>query len=200
MIAIIGILLLFWLIIILYIICSIDTKSSGFILQNRIGLYGKVFKMYKIKTMRDNLKQNKTASTENLKIITKLGKVLRRLKLDELPQLINVLIGNMSFVGPRPDVPGFADKLVGEDRIILSIRPGITGPASIYFKTEEELLSKQLSPEEYNRNIIWVKKAVLNKEYIKNYTFVKDIRYIFETIKIVYNEFKNLAFFPSHGR
>jgi lipopolysaccharide/colanic/teichoic acid biosynthesis glycosyltransferase len=93
-----------------------------------------------------------------------------------------VFLGQMSFVGPRPDVPGFADMLEGEDRIILSIPPGITGPASIYFKDEEALLAAQQNPEEYNRKVIWPKKVELNKEYIKQYSVFKDVVYIVKTV------------------
>ena len=109
------------------------------------------------------------------------GKFLRKFSLDELPQLISIFKGDMSFVGPRPDVPGFADQLTGEDRIILTIKPGITGPASIYFKNEEELLQKQDNPESYNQNVIWPKKIEINKEYIYNYSLLRDIGYIIKT-------------------
>ncbi len=114
--------------------------------------------------------------------ITKSGKFFRDTKIDELPQLFNVFIGDMSFVGPRPDVEGYADKLEGEDRIILSIRPGITGPASIKYKNEEEILSKQENQKEYNDTIIWPDKVKINREYIQNYSLKKDIEYIIKTV------------------
>jgi lipopolysaccharide/colanic/teichoic acid biosynthesis glycosyltransferase len=120
--------------------------------------------------------------TANNPRITKIGRFLRKTKLDELPQLWNVLLGNMSFVGPRPDVPGFADKLQGEDRIVLSIRPGITGPASLAFRNEEELLAQQENPEQYNREIIWPEKVRINKEYIRNYSLWLDIKIIWKTV------------------
>jgi len=111
-----------------------------------------------------------------------IGRILRRFKLDELPQLWNVLIGKMSFVGPRPDVPGYADKLTGDSRKILELRPGITGPASLYFRDEEKLLASVENPKEFNDSIIWPKKVQLNLEYYYHWSFWKDIGYILITI------------------
>jgi len=105
-----------------------------------------------------------------------------RYKLDELPQLVNVLLGDMSYVGPRPDIKGFADELEGEDRIILGIRPGVTGPATIKYKNEEELLALQDDPETYNRTIIWRDKVKINKKYIENWSFYLDLKYIIKSI------------------
>ena len=110
------------------------------------------------------------------------GRLFRRLKIDELPQLINVLLGQMSLVGPRPDVPGFADKLEGDDRLVLSVRPGITGPATLHYRNEEELLADQADPEAYNRDVVWPHKVELNKRYVREYSLSGDIRYILETI------------------
>jgi lipopolysaccharide/colanic/teichoic acid biosynthesis glycosyltransferase len=124
-----------------------------------------------------------TVTTANDKRITKSGRFFRRYKIDELPQLINVLKGDMSFVGPRPDVPGYADKLEGEDRIILTIKPGITGPATLKYKNEEEILAKVEDPVKYNNEVIWPDKVKINKEYIKNWSLKKDIEYILKTIK-----------------
>ena len=132
--------------------------------------------------MKDISGYTTTVSTDLDPRITKIGRFWRKSKIDELPQLINVFLGEMSFVGPRPDVPGFADKLKGEDRIILSIKPGITGPASIHFKNEENLLAQQENPEHYNKTVIWPKKVALNKEYIKNYSIFKDVKYIYKTV------------------
>ena len=115
--------------------------------------------------------------------ITPLGKLLRRTKIDELPQLFNVLIGTMSFVGPRPDVPGFADELEGDDRIILSIRPGITGPATLKYRNEEEMLSGVDDPETYNRDVIFPDKVAINRHYIENYSLGQDVRYILQTVR-----------------
>ena len=177
-----GLLFLGWLIIITAIIARIDTKISGFFLQKRIGQYGKHFKVIKLRSMKKIEGITTTVSTSRDPRITKIGGFWRKTKIDELPQLINVFIGDMSFVGPRPDVQGFADELEGEDRIVLSVRPGITGPASIYFKKEEDLLAKQDNPQDYNKNIIWPKKVKINKEYINNYSIVNDIKYIYKTV------------------
>lgn len=151
-------------------------------MQNRVGQNGKIFKVYKLRSMKNIPGYTTTVSTDKDPRITKMGRIWRKTKIDELPQLINVFLGEMSFVGPRPDVPGFADKLTGEDRIILSVKPGITGPASIHFKNEEDILAEQNDPEEYNRNVIWPKKVELNKEYINNYSVFKDIKYIYKTV------------------
>jgi len=114
--------------------------------------------------------------------ITPVGAFLRRWKLDELPQLWNVLVGKMSFVGPRPDVQGYADTLTGADRIILTARPGITGPATLKYRNEEALLAKQSNPEHYNREVIWPDKVQLNRGYVKNYSFKRDLYYIWQTV------------------
>lgn len=114
--------------------------------------------------------------------ITSFGRFLRKFKLDEIPQIFNVLFGTMSFVGPRPDVKGYADLLRGEDRIILSVKPGITGPATLKFKDEESLLEKQENPKKYNDEVIWKEKIKINKKYIENWTFIGDVKYILKTI------------------
>ena len=150
--------MLLWLIIVLILLAAIDTKSSGIFKQKRIGQYGKPFTIFKIKTIR--VKEIKTKS------ISTFGAFLRKSKLDELPQLLNILLSDMSFVGPRPDISGFADNLKGEDKFILSVKPGLTGPASLYFKNEEFILSKQERPDQYNINEIWPLKIKLNKEYV----------------------------------
>ena len=177
----IGLLITWPIILIAWIVASIETKSNGFFLQKRVGKNGKLFTIIKIKTMYPN--KGSSVTTANDKRITKSGRFFRKYKIDELPQLINVLKGDMSFVGPRPDVPGYADKLEGEDRIILSVRPGITGPATLKYKNEEEILAKVDNPEEYNDNVIWPDKVRINKEYIKNWSFKKDLEYIIKTIK-----------------
>nr|WP_298418219.1 sugar transferase [uncultured Kordia sp.] len=178
----IGLLLFGWLIVLSAIIARFDTKLSGFFKQKRVGQDGKIFEVFKLRSMKNVAGVVTTVSTDKDPRITKMGRFWRKTKIDELPQLINVFLGQMSFVGPRPDVPGFADKLEGEDRIILSIKPGITGPASIHFKNEEEILAQQEDPEAYNRNVIWPKKVALNKAYIKEFSVLKDVKYIFKTI------------------
>jgi lipopolysaccharide/colanic/teichoic acid biosynthesis glycosyltransferase len=114
--------------------------------------------------------------------ITPLGRFWRKTKIDELPQLINVLKGDMSFVGPRPDVPGFADRLVGEERLLLSIRPGITGPATLKYRNEEQILMEVDDPEKYNREVIFPDKVRINLEYIREHSFWKDLKYIWMTV------------------
>jgi lipopolysaccharide/colanic/teichoic acid biosynthesis glycosyltransferase len=163
-----GLLISWWLILIAFILASIDTRSSGFFIQKRVGRNSRTFKVIKIKTMRSNKDLTTTVTTSYDARITKLGVFFRKTKIDELPQLVNVLLGQMSFVGPRPDVPGFADLLQGDDKLILSIRPGITGPATLQYRTEEEQLAKQVDPEKYNREVIFPDKVRINLNYIQN--------------------------------
>lgn len=165
-------LLLFgWMIVVGYILASIDTQSSGFFLQKRIGQKGKVFKIYKLRTMH--------ARTHRISV---LGSFFRKYKLDEIPQLINILNGTMSFVGPRPDIPGYADKLTGDDRKILNLKPGVTGLASLKYRNEEYLLSEQPNPLEYNDQVIWPDKIQINKWYVENQTFLIDIKILWYTV------------------
>jgi lipopolysaccharide/colanic/teichoic acid biosynthesis glycosyltransferase len=177
-----GLILTGWIIILAYIAASIDTKRGGFFTQQRVGKGGAPFKVIKIRTMRSIPSINTTVTALNDPRITLLGRFFRKTKIDELPQLINVFLGQMSFVGPRPDVAGFADKLMGEGRIVLSVRPGITGPATLKYKEEEELLAGQDDPEKYNDEVIFPDKVRLNREYVVNYSFWKDIKYIYQTI------------------
>ena len=180
--AIIGLVLTWWLILLAAILARFDTGANGFFTQVRVGKDGKSFKVIKIRTMRSSDKIQTTVTTNNDSRITTLGRFFRKTKIDELPQLINVLLGQMSFVGPRPDVPGFADQLKEVDKVILTLRPGITGPATLYYRNEEDLLAKQKDPEKYNREIIFPHKVELNKKYIMEYSLKNDIRYIFKTI------------------
>ncbi|WP_456485640.1 sugar transferase [Hydrogenimonas sp.] len=178
-----GLLLLWPLIAAGWIVASIETRSNGFFLQERVGRGGKRFKVLKLKTMKPVDKIDTTVTTAHDARITRSGRFLRKSKIDELPQLWNVLTGDMSLVGPRPDVPGFADRLEGEDRIVLSVRPGITGPATIKYKNEEDILAQQKDPERYNREVIWPDKVRINKAYIRNWRFFKDMKIILQTIK-----------------
>ena len=178
----IGLILTGWIIILAYIAASFDTRKGGFFTQTCIGKHGKPFTVIKIRTMRYIPSIDTTVTTTNDPRITLLVRFFRKAKIDELPQLINVFLGHMSFVGPRPDVPGFADNLSGADRIILSVRPGITCPATLKYKNEEEILARQTDPEKYNREVIFPDKVRLNREYVENYSFGKDIKYIFQTI------------------
>ena len=180
--SLVGLLLTWWLILIAWVIATIETKSNGFFVQQRVGKDAKLFSVIKIKTMKKVAGVETTVTSSNDVRITKSGNFFRKTKIDELPQLINVLLGTMSFVGPRPDVEGFADKLKGEDRVILSILPAITGPASLKYRDEEEILAKQANPEQYNRDVIWVDKVRINKKYIKEWSLKKDIEYIIKTV------------------
>ena len=180
--SLVGIVLTWWIMLLSWIIASVETRSNGVFIQKRIGKAGKKFLLFKIKTMQKVEGMNSTVTTRNDSRITKSGAFFRKTKIDELPQLFNVLFGSMSFVGPRPDVEGFADKLEGEDRMILSISPGITGPASIQYKDEEELLAKQEDPERYNAEVIWPQKVAINKQYIQEWSLRKDIDYIVKTV------------------
>jgi len=179
--AIVVISLTWWVMLIAWLIASVETRSNGLFIQKRIGKDAKPFSLFKIKTMKkvEGLETSVTTSTDRR--ITKSGAFFRRTKIDELPQLFNVLFGTMSFVGPRPDVPGFADKLEGEARVILMLRPGITGPASLKYKEEEKLLAEQEDPEAYNREVIWPDKVRINMAYVKNWSLKKDIAYIIKT-------------------
>ena len=177
-----GLLLLAPVIFLCWLVAALDTRSNGFFIQKRIGRHGRVIRVCKIKTMYPGDSQRSPIASRNIASISRSGRVFRKYKLDELPQLFNVLAGSMSLVGPRPDVPGYADRLQGEDRIILSLRPGITGPASIKYKDEESILAAVDNPEAYNDRIIWPDKVRINREYVNNYSLLHDIRYIFHTI------------------
>lgn len=178
----IGLFFFWWLILLSAFIASRDTGLSGFFRQTRVGKDGKLFKVLKIRSMRPVEGVVTTVTTDHDPRISKVGRFWRKSKIDELPQLWNVFVGDMSFVGPRPDVPGFADKLQGEDRLMLTIRPGITGPATVKYKKEEEILAAQPDPEKYNQEVIWPDKVRINIDYIKNYSIGKDIRYIIKTV------------------
>jgi len=180
--SLIAILLTGWLIAIAYLLTSLDTGSSGFFLQKRVGKNGALFTVIKIRTMRDVAGISTDVTQSNDPRITRVGRFLRRAKIDELPQLMNVLVGHMSFVGPRPDVLGYADELTGSDRLLLSVRPGITGPATLKFRNEEQLLAEQEDPECYNREVIYPEKVRINRDYVQEYSFAKDIRYILQTV------------------
>ena len=170
----------------------IKVKMPGgpvFFSQERVGKDGKTFILYKFRTMEIG-HSGSSVSVAGESRITPFGAKLRKSKIDELPELWNVLIGDMSFVGPRPDVPGYADKLTGEDRDILMLRPGITGPASLKYRNEENLLALQENPQEYNDTIIYPDKVRINLYYLRHYSFAIDIKMIFCTIfgkKMKYN-------------
>ena len=178
----VGLIILSPLILIIALLIKVESPKSPVIFkQKRIGYQGKEFMMYKFRTMVDN-HGGSSISVKGESRITALGAKLRRFKLDELPELWNVLIGDMSFVGPRPDVPGYADKLTGEDRKILLLRPGITGPASLKYQNEEELLAKQDDPQKYNDEVIYPDKVKINLHYYHNRTFILDLKIILYTL------------------
>ena len=189
--------------VILVVAILIKVKMPGgpvFFVQKRVGKDGKLFDCHKFRSMAvDHGGSTITVAGESR--ITPLGSKLRRYKIDELPGLWDVLIGKMSFVGPRPDVPGYADKLEGDDRVILNLRPGITGPATLKYRAEEEMIAEfvrkvrdgeempelsAMSDEEvatwYNDNVIYPDKVRLNRYYYQNYSFIKDIQMIFATV------------------
>ncbi|SKC54747.1 Sugar transferase involved in LPS biosynthesis (colanic, teichoic acid) [Bacteroidales bacterium WCE2008] len=202
-VALLGLLLLWPVLLVVAILVRIKMPGGPvFFVQNRVGKGGKVFKCHKFRTMTMN-HGGGTISVAGDSRITPLGARLRHYKLDELPGLWDVLRGSMSFVGPRPDVPGYADKLVGDDRDVLKLRPGITGPATLKYRLEDEMLANvrmkveesRCLPQEqidsmrdqdlaiwYNDHVIYPDKVRLNCYYYRHYSFVKDIQMIFCTV------------------
>lgn len=152
-----------------------------FFCQRRVGQHGKLFVLLKFRTMH-NLPEGNNVTILNDSRVTPFGSFLRKYKIDELPELWNVFIGDMSFVGPRPDVEGYADKLTGSDRKILDLKPGITGPATLKYRNEEEILSRQDDPLKYNDEVIWPDKVQINLQYLDNRSFWGDINLIIKTV------------------
>ena len=203
-VALIGLLFLWPVLLVVAILVKVKMPGGpAFFVQRRVGKGGKLFNCHKFRTM--TVKHNgSTVSVAGDSRITPFGAVLRHYKLDELPGLWDVLIGNMSFVGPRPDVPGYADKLTGDDRDVLKLRPGITGPATLKYRLEDEMISDYVAKRqaegdkrsmqeiatEYNDKVIYPDKVRINCYYYRNYSFWKDIEMIFATVlgrKIMYN-------------
>ena len=180
-VALIGLIVLILPLLVIAILIKIDSKGPAFFMQRRIGKDGKPFRICKFRTML-HPSEGDTVTTADDPRITKMGHWLRHSKVDCLTELVNVFIGQMSFVGPRPDVPGYADQLQGDDHRILQLRPGITGPASIKYRDEEELLAQQADPKGYNDNIIWPDKVKINLDYLDHWSFFGDIKLIFKTI------------------
>lgn len=192
----VGLLLIWWIFpIVAFLIHRKMPGGSAFFCQKRVGRGGKLFTCHKFRTM--TVKHNgSSVSVAGDNRITPFGAKLRHYKIDELPELWDVLIGNMSFVGPRPDVPGYADKLEGEDRVILNLRPGITGPATLKYRLEDEMISEYVAQKqqqgdkrsvqeiaiEYNDKVIYPDKVRINKYYYEHYSFIKDIQMIFCTV------------------
>lgn len=178
----VGIVFLFPVFIIVSILIKIDSSGPVFFIQERVGLNGNFFKIIKFRSMKTNHNNSLTVTLENDKRITRIGKKIRKYKIDEIPELINVFKGDMSFVGPRPDVPGYADLLKGESRNILKLRPGITSRASIKYANEEMILLNEDDPIAYNNNIIFPDKVKLNLNYYYNNNIWIDIKIIFATL------------------
>ena len=191
-----GLLLLWPVLLVVAIMVKVKMPGGpAFFVQKRVGKGGKLFNCHKFRTM--TVKHNgSTVSVSGDSRITPFGATLRHYKLDELPGLWDVLIGNMSFVGPRPDVPGYADKLEGDDRVVLKLRPGITGPATLKYRLEDEMISEYVAKRqaegdtrpmqeiatEYNDTVIYPDKVRLNCYYYRHYSFTKDIEMIFATV------------------
>lgn len=190
LVSLFGLLLLWPILLIVAILIKIKMPGGPVIFtQKRVGKYGRLFTMYKFRSMTVS-HSGSSVSVAGESRITPLGAKLRKYKLDELPELWNVLIGDMSFVGPRPDVPGYADVLMGEDREVLTLKPGITGPASLKYRNEEELLAGQDNPIRYNDEVIFPDKVRINRYYLHHYSFIKDIQIIVCTVlgkRMMYN-------------
>ena len=180
--SLIGLILLSPLFVVVAILIHVKMPDGPILFkQIRVGRYGKPFTLYKFRSMVVAHK-GATISVAGEARITPLGAKLRKYKLDELPQLWNVFIGDMSFVGPRPDVQEWIDKLTEKERVILTLRPGITGPASLKYHNEEELLRNSDNPLEYYEQVIFPDKNRINMEYLHHWSFWKDVKYIIQTI------------------
>ena len=182
LVSLIGLLCLWPILLIIAILVKIKEPGGPILFrQKRIGKDGKRFTIVKFRSMRHKQKGSSVSVAGEARI-TPLGATLRKYKIDELPELWDVLVGNMSLVGPRPDVPGYADQLQGNDRRILELRPGITGPASLKYRDEEELLAKVDNPVVYNDTVIFPDKVRINLYYLEHYSFLKDIQIILCTV------------------
>lgn len=177
--SVLALFLLFWVLLIAWFIAITDTRTSGIFTQERIGQYGKRFKIYKFRTIQ---KIHDSGEFQ----ISRMGRMLRDFKLDELPQLFNVLKGEMSIVGPRPDISGYYDLLEGENRKILELKPGLTSLASLKYYNEDQLLEKQSSPLIYNDRVLFPDKVQLNLEYYYQQSFCGDLKIIVKTVGFVF--------------
>lgn len=187
--ALIGLLFLWPVLLVVALLIKCQMPGPVLFVQQRVGRNGVLFNCHKFRSMT-TIHGGSSVSVAGEARITQLGAKLRKYKLDELPELWDVLIGNMSFVGPRPDVPGYADQLQGEDRIILSFRPGITGPATLKYRNEEELLATVENPVQYNNEVIYPDKVRINRYYAEHYSFMDDLKMIFCTVlrkHMIYN-------------
>ena len=180
--ALAGLVVLSPLMLVLAVLVRATSSGPALFIQARVGRQGRVFRCAKFRTMCTGAQAQGTVTTAADAWVTPLGRFLRRWKLDELPQLWNVLAGRMSFVGPRPDVPGYADRLQGDDRRILELRPGITGPATLLFRDEERLLALAKNPQAFNDAVVYPEKVRLNREYLETGNFWRDLGYVFATV------------------
>ena len=188
--ALIGLLFLWPIFIIVAILIKTQMPGPVLFVQQRVGRKGKLFNCHKFRSMKVG-HGGSSVSVAGETRITPLGAKLRKYKIDELPELWDVFIGNMSFVGPRPDVPGYADKLTGENSIILNLRPGITGPATLKYRNEEELLATVSNPQQYNDEVIYPDKVRINRYYAEHYSFIADIQMILCTISGKHMKYNN---------
>lgn len=179
--SLLGLMLLFPFMLVIALLVKIGSKGPVLFRQKRVGRNGIPFTIYKFRTMIENHGGN-SISVKGESRITQIGSVLRKLKIDELPELWNILIGDMSFVGPRPDVPEYTAKLNDDQRNILTIRPGLTSPASIKYAREEKILSTVPDAQKYFDDVIWPDKTKMNLEYVRNRSFTGDILIIFKTL------------------
>jgi lipopolysaccharide/colanic/teichoic acid biosynthesis glycosyltransferase len=177
-----GLILLAPVMLIITILVRTSSPGPALFPQTRVGRYGRLFTCYKFRSMYQGSESGGSVTAAGDARVTPVGRWLRRLKLDELPQVWHVFTGEMSFVGPRPDVPGYADRLGGRARRILDLRPGITGPASLHFRNEEELLAQAADPLKYNDEVVWPRKVALNLAYIDNWSLLGDLWCIIETL------------------
>lgn len=179
--AFVGLILCSWVLLLIALLIRLLDGAPVLFCQRRVGKDGELFVMHKFRTMSEGNDGTTVTVAGDLRI-TKLGAFLRKTKLDELPELWDVFVGKMSMVGPRPDVPGYADKLQGEDREILSLRPGITGPATLKYRDEEMLLTQVENPHQYHDEVIYPDKVRLNRYYLHHYSFFLDLKIIFATL------------------
>lgn len=179
----IGLIIISPFLLVVYILHKIRMPKGDFLYrQVRVGKDGRLFRIFKIRTLRDNSEASGSVTVADDERILPFGRWLRESKVDTFLELINILIGDMSFVGPRPDVPGYADKLEGDDRIILKMLPGLTGPASIKYRHEDQILAQQADPQKYNDEVIWPDKVKINKEYYENWSLWSDVKILWKTI------------------
>lgn len=179
--SLLGSILLSPLFLIIALLIKLWMPGPVFFRQPRTGRHGKLFSLVKFRSMTVNHKGSTTSIKGEIRI-TQMGAKLRKYKLDELPELWNVFVGDMSFVGPRPDVPEYTDRLIGEEKLILELRPGITGPASLKYSDEEEMLANVPDPIKYTDEVIWPDKVRINFDYYQNRSFLGDILIILKTI------------------